>query len=100
MISDAAAPVAPAYKLRLVVAGGTFQSRRAVRNLHAVCDKRLPGNVDLEVVDIFQQPELARHYDVIAAPTLIRLLPLPTRRIIGDLSNEDQVVRGLGLAGS
>ncbi len=86
------------YRLRLFVAGGTLRSRRAIENLHRICDGPLHGNVDLEVIDIYQQPELAERYQVIAAPTLVRLLPLPMRHIIGDLAETDRVLRGLDLA--
>lgn len=83
------------YRLRLVVAGNTPRSRRTIENLQRICAKHLSGPVDLEVIDIYQQPELAEKYQVIAAPTLVKLLPLPECRIIGDLSEEDHVLRGL-----
>jgi circadian clock protein KaiB len=85
------------YKLRLVVAGTTLRSQRTLENLRRICNEHLAGQVDLEVIDIYQQPELAERYQVIAAPTLVKLLPLPIRRIIGDLSETDQVLRGLEL---
>ena len=85
------------YKLRLFVAGSTLRSQRAIENLRRVCDEHLAGQVDLEVIDIYQQPELAGQYQVIAAPTLVKLLPLPVRRIIGDLSEVERVLRGLEL---
>ena len=89
-------PVSPyAYRLRLVVAGRTPRSQRAIENLRMICDEHLAGAVDLEVIDIYQQPELARQFQVIAAPTLIRMLPLPIRRVIGDLSTTERVLRGL-----
>ena len=90
-------PSPPSYKLRLFVAGSTLRSQRSVENLRRVCDEHLAGQVDLEVIDIYQQPELAGQHQVIAAPTLIKLLPLPVRRIIGDLSETDRVLRGLEL---
>jgi circadian clock protein KaiB len=83
------------YQLRLIVAGSTARSRRAIENLRRLCDEHLPGRVDLEIIDIYQQPELAGRYQAIAAPTLVKLLPLPVRRIIGDLSEESRVLRGL-----
>ena len=85
------------YRLRLVIAGSTERSRVAIENLRRVCAHHLSGQVDLEVIDIFQQPDLAEKYQVLAAPTLIKLLPLPVRRIIGDLSQEDRVLRGLDI---
>ncbi|WP_371818786.1 circadian clock KaiB family protein [Rhodomicrobium sp. Az07] len=83
------------YRLRLVIAGNSERSRRAIENLQHLCAEHLSGQVDLEVVDIYQRPELAEEYQVIAAPTLVKLLPLPVRRIIGDLSQEDRVLHGL-----
>ncbi|MGI4939816.1 MAG: circadian clock KaiB family protein [Janthinobacterium lividum] len=90
-------PSPTGYKLRLFVAGSTLRSQRSIKNLRRVCDEHLAGQVDLEVIDIYQQPELAEQYQVIAAPTLVKLLPLPVRRIIGDLSETDRVLRGLEL---
>jgi len=83
------------YRLRLIVAGSTHRSRRAIENLQRLCREHLSGRVDLEIIDIYQQPELAEKYQVIAAPTLVKLLPVPVRRIIGDLSQQDRVLRGL-----
>jgi len=88
----------PRYVLRLFVVGMTPRSRRAIENLRRICDGPLAGCVDLETVDIHQQPHLAELYQVVAAPTLLRLEPLPHRRLIGDLSDEARVLRGLGLA--
>ncbi len=88
----------PAYRLRLFIAGNTDRSRRAIENLRHICAHHLgSGQIDLEVVDIYQQPELASPYQVIAAPTLVKLLPLPVRRIIGDLSETERVLHGLEL---
>ncbi len=87
----------PSHRLRLFVAGTTIRSQQAIENLRQVCAKQLEGNVDLEVIDIYQQPELAAQHQVIAAPTLLKLLPLPVRRIIGDLSQTEKVLRGLDL---
>ena len=86
------------YRLRLFVAGTTVRSQRAIENLRRICDEHLGGQVDLEVVDIYQQPELARQNQVIAAPTLVKLQPLPIRRIIGDLSETNRVLRGQELS--
>jgi circadian clock protein KaiB len=88
------APLRP-YSLRLVVAGRTQRSQRAIGNLRQICEEHLSGDVDLEVIDIYQQPELAEKYQVIAAPTLVKLFPLPIRRVVGDLSQRDRVLRGL-----
>lgn len=83
--------------LRLFVAGMTPRSRRAIENLRRICDGPLARRVDLETIDIYQQPHLAEVHQVVAAPTLLRLEPLPQRRLIGDLSDEARVLRGLGL---
>jgi circadian clock protein KaiB len=93
----AQAPPAERYVLRLYVTGMTPRSARAVRNLRAICDEYLAGRYDLEVVDIYQQPLLAKGEQIIAAPTLIKKLPLPVRRIIGDMSNRERVLVGLHL---
>ena len=94
-----AAHASPAdrYVLRLYVTGLTSRSARAVKNLQAICDEYLAGRYDLEVIDIYQQPVLTRGEQIIAAPTLIKKLPLPMRRIIGDMSNRDRVLLGLDL---
>jgi len=85
------------YVLRLYVTGLTPRSVSAVNNLRAICNEYLEGRYDLEVVDIYQQPLLARGEQIIAAPTLVRQLPLPVRRIIGDMSNRERVLLGLDL---
>jgi circadian clock protein KaiB len=85
------------YVLRLFVTGMTARSARAIKNLRGICDEYLEGRYDLEVVDIHQQPVLARGEQIVAAPTLIKKLPLPMRRIIGDLSNRQRVLLGLDL---
>jgi circadian clock protein KaiB len=96
---ERAASASPAdrYVLRLYVTGMTSRSARAVKNLQAICDEYLAGRYDLEVIDIYQQPVLTRGEQIIAAPTLIKKLPLPMRRIIGDMSNRDRVLLGLDL---
>ena len=96
---ERAAGASPAdrYVLRLYVTGMTSRSARAVKNLQAICDAYLAGRYDLEVIDIYQQPVLTRGEQIIAAPTLIKKLPLPMRRIIGDMSNRDRVLLGLDL---
>jgi circadian clock protein KaiB len=81
--------------MRLYVTGASARSTRAITNLRKLCDEYLPGRYDLKVVDVFQQPELAREGQIIAAPTLIRTLPLPLRRFIGDMSNTASLLKGL-----
>jgi circadian clock protein KaiB len=93
----APAPAAERYVLRLYVSGMTPRSARAVRNLQQICDEYLDGRYDLEVIDIYQQPVLTKGEQIIAAPTLVKKLPLPMRRIIGDMSNKERVLLGLDL---
>jgi circadian clock protein KaiB len=83
--------------LRLYVSGATSRSRRAILNINAICQQDLRGRFDLEVIDIHQNPVLAKDEQIIAAPTLVRRLPLPLRRIIGDFSNRERVLLGLDL---
>jgi circadian clock protein KaiB len=92
-----AAPDAGRYVLRLYVAGGTPQSLRALRNLKAICAAHLEGRFELDVVDVYQEPGRARDEQVLAVPTLIKALPEPPRRLIGDLSDTARVLRGLNL---
>jgi circadian clock protein KaiB len=92
-----AQPASPQYVLRLYVAGMTPRSARAIANVRAICDEHLKGRYDLKVLDIYQQPVLAERHQIIAVPTLFKTLPLPERRIIGDLSNREQVLAGLDL---
>lgn len=85
------------YVLRLYVTGMTARSARAVENLRAICDEYLAGRYDLEVIDVYQRPFLAKDEQIFAAPTLVKKLPLPLRRIIGDMSQRDRVLVGLDL---
>jgi circadian clock protein KaiB len=84
--------------LRVFVTGTTPRSTRSIVNLRAFCDKFLAGHYELEVVDIYQQPAVARDEQIIAAPTLIKSLPLPLRRLVGDFSDRGRVALGLGIA--
>jgi circadian clock protein KaiB len=88
----------PTYVLRLYITGSTAKSMRAVENVRWLCDEHLAGDYDLEVVDVYQQPELAAREQLFAAPTLIKKLPLPLRRLVGDMSNHERVLAGLDLA--
>jgi circadian clock protein KaiB len=83
------------YVLRLYIAGTTSKSVRAVANIKEICSKNLANRFDLEVIDIYQQPGLAKEMQVIAAPTLVKQLPLPLRKFIGDMSNTDRILVGL-----
>lgn len=87
----------PRYRLRLYVSGATPRSTRAIENIKALGERRLAGRYDLEVIDAYQQAELARDDQIIVLPTLIKSLPGPLRRLVGDLSDEEQVLLGLGL---
>ena len=90
-------PSADHYVLRLYVTGVTPKSTRAIANLKSICDEHLQGRYQLEVIDVYQQPELAKREDIIAMPTLVKQLPLPLRRLVGDLSQHNKVLLGLGL---
>ena len=85
------------YALKLYITGQTPRSLQSVENLRALCDKYLPGQFDLEVVDIYQQPAMAAQGQIIAAPTLIKSTPLPLRRLVGDFSDKGRVILGLDL---
>ena len=85
------------YVLRLYVTGKTPRSTQAVETVRAICDEYLEGRYDLEVIDIYQQPALLAGEQIIAAPTLIKKLPLPQRRLVGDMSNRRRVLVGLDL---
>jgi circadian clock protein KaiB len=85
------------YILRLYITGQTPRSRRSIENLRSLCDKYLKDQFDLEIIDIYQQPALAAEGQIIAAPTLIKAMPLPLRRLVGDFSDQKRVVLGLDL---
>jgi circadian clock protein KaiB len=85
------------YILRLYITGNTPRSLRSIENLRALCEKYLKDQFDLEIIDIYQQPALAAEGQIIAAPTLIKTMPLPLRRLVGDFSDQDRVVLGLDL---
>jgi circadian clock protein KaiB len=85
------------FVLRLYVTGITARSQRAILNINTICKQHLQGRYDLEVVDLNQNPALAKDEQIIAATTLLRLLPLPLRRIVGDLSDREGVLVGLDL---
>jgi len=85
------------YVLRLYVTGATPKSVKAIRNIKKICDEHLKGRYDLEVIDIYQQPVLAEGEQIIATPTLLKKLPLPLRRFIGDMSDTERILLGLVL---
>ena len=92
-----AKPGRPRLELRLYVAGMTPRSARAIANAKEICEEHLKGRYDLQVIDIYQQPALAEGEQIIAVPTLLKKLPPPLRRIIGDLSDRERVLIGLDL---
>ena len=85
------------FVLRLYVTGLTTRSTQAIDSIKNICEEELKGRYELEVIDLAKQPELAKEENIIAAPTLIKKLPLPLRRLIGDLSNRERVLLGLDL---
>ena len=85
------------YVLRLYVTGNTPRSVRAIENIRRICEEQLHNRYELEVIDLYQQPRLAAGEQIIAAPTLIKKLPLPVRRLVGDLSTEENILLGLDL---
>jgi circadian clock protein KaiB len=88
------------YNLRLYVAGQTPKSVAAIANLKKLCETHLPGRYTIEVIDLMRDPALAQRDQIVAIPTLIRQLPEPLKRIIGDLSNAEKVLVGLDIAPS
>ncbi len=91
------APRQPTWELRLYVAGQTAKSLQAFANLKRICEKHLGDRYRIEVVDLMKNPELAKGDQIFAIPTLVRKLPEPVRKIIGDLSNTERVLVGLDL---
>lgn len=85
------------YVLRLYVAGMTPQSLQAIQNITRICEENLKGRYDLRVIDIYQQPTLAQGEQIIAVPTLIKKLPLPLRKFIGNMVNKEKILVGLDL---
>ncbi len=85
------------YILRLYVAGMSPKSIVAIENIRKICEENLKGRYDLEVIDIYQQPQYAKAEQLLAAPTLIKKLPLPLKRLIGDMSNKERILVGLDL---
>jgi circadian clock protein KaiB len=90
-------PDGPRYKLLLFITGSTPRSATALENMHRICEEKLHGLYDLEVIDVYQNPEATKTMQIVATPTLVKVLPEPLRRIIGDLSNEERVLAGLNI---
>ena len=92
-----AAAATEEYLLRLYVAGTTPQSTRAILNIQQICEEHLDGRYHLEVIDIYQRPQLAKDEQIVAVPTLVKKLPAPLRRVIGNFSDAERVLVGLDL---
>jgi len=95
---ETAAVAEPQYFLKLFVTGSTPRSLIAIANLRGICEEHLLGRYELLIVDLYQQPELARDNKLVAAPTLIKCLPEPVRRVIGDMSDTVEVLVGLDIS--
>lgn len=89
--------LADSYELRLYIAGTNLNSVRAIENVRRLCKQLRPSRCDLDIIDLYQQPGLAKRDDVVAAPALIKLAPLPRRTFVGDLSDLKRVLAGLGI---
>lgn len=85
------------YKLRLFITGRTPQSQRAINNLRAICESEIRGDYEVEVIDVLENPALAERDKILATPTLVKRLPEPIRKIIGDLSDREKVLLGLNV---
>ena len=85
------------YVLRLYVAGTTPNSQRAIENVRKICEEHLKGRYELEIIDIYQQPIFAKEGQIVAAPTLVKELPPPLRKFIGNMSETDKILLGLDL---
>ncbi|RRB00827.1 circadian clock KaiB family protein [Larkinella rosea] len=97
-LSDLESNDEPAYELRLFVTGASINSIRAIANLKHICDMYIPGRYSLEIIDVYQQKALAESEQIIALPLLIKKLPMPQRRLIGDMSDTAKVLKGLGIS--
>jgi circadian clock protein KaiB len=86
-----------AHVFRLYVTGASPNSSRAISNLKALFEKYMKCPYELQIIDVYQQPQIAKSVDIIALPLLIRKLPLPERRLIGNMSNEEKIMKSLGL---
>ena len=89
--------ILPEYKLRLFIAGASPNSLRAISNIRSFCEENLKGRYHLEIIDVYQQPQIATKDQVIALPLLIKSSPLPLKRLIGDMSDKARVIKGLDL---
>jgi circadian clock protein KaiB len=94
LVADLAQPI---YLFRLYVSGSTPRSSVAIANVRRICEQYLPSHYELEVIDVYQQPAAAKQAQIIAVPTLIKELPFPPQRFVGDMSNTERIVIGLNL---
>ncbi|MDF2449870.1 MAG: circadian clock protein KaiB [Bacteroidota bacterium] len=85
------------YRFKLFVTGMSITSVRAIENIKRICEKYIPNNYELEIIDIHKNPTTLTEYDIIACPTLVKLSPGDLKKMLGDLSNEDKVLSGLGI---
>lgn len=85
------------YVLRLYVTGLTPRSTRAIKSVREVCEQHLAGHYDLEIIDVYQSPERITQDQIVAIPTLVKCTPIPTRLMVGDMSNRERLLTGLGL---
>ena len=85
------------YVLRLFISGASPKSMEAIKNIKKICEEHLAGHYELEVVDVYQQPQVAADEQIVAAPMLVKRFPLPLRKLIGNLSNTSKVLQRLGL---
>jgi len=99
-MSSTTSKTVPEWRLRLYVAGQTPKCIAAFSNLKEICEKYLIGKYEIEIIDLLEQPQLAQGDQILAIPTLVRKLPEPLRKIIGDLSNTERVLVGLDIRGS
>lgn len=93
----ASGPEPDRYILKLYVTGSTPRSTRAIENVSRLCSTVLAGRVDLQIIDLYRDPEAGMEDQIIAVPTLVKQFPLPARRVIGDLSNREKLMAALGL---
>jgi circadian clock protein KaiB len=96
--APACEPAEERYRLRLYITGTTPRSARAIQNLRAICEANLQGRYELDVIDIYQHPESAKTEQIVVTPTLVKELPIPIRRVIGDLSDRERVLSALDIA--
>lgn len=85
------------YQFRLYVTGATPNSLRAINNIRAICEEHLPGKYSLQIIDVYQEKEIAMREQLIALPLLVKTSPLPQRKLLGDLSQTEKVLSALGL---